>query len=192
MSRRVRKDYPAEHQNAIRTPEHTRVTRDGCERSRPISLHKSATCGTHCTEMRLNQFIRGFSAPLPLAGEVAAHGSAIARRSAAGGGNSIHSTKSFRGGTPTIADASRRRSSIYLRTATPDTEFRSRDAIRPRFAEESLAPWNQRARGMPDARCIRGLVCKKQKEDAHEHTGQRRRSDIPCAMALRLTSCSPR
>jgi hypothetical protein len=26
---------------------------------------------------------------------------------------------------------------------------------------------------------------------AHEHTGQRRHSDIPCAMALRLISCSP-
>ena len=45
---------------------------------------------------------------------------------------------------------------------------------------------------MPDARCTRGLVCKGQKESAHEHTGQRRRSDIPCAMALRLISCSPR
>ena len=30
------------------------------------------------------------------------------------------------------------------------------------------------------------------KENAHEHTGQRRRSDIPCAMALRLISRSPR
>ena len=30
------------------------------------------------------------------------------------------------------------------------------------------------------------------KEGAHEHTGERRHSDIPCAMALRLTSCSPR
>src|SRR5207237_666688 len=30
------------------------------------------------------------------------------------------------------------------------------------------------------------------KNGAHEHTGQRRQSDIPCAMALRLTSCSPR
>src|ERR1700754_5113264 len=29
-------------------------------------------------------------------------------------------------------------------------------------------------------------------EGAHEHTGQRRQSDIPCAMVLRLTSCSPR
>ena len=27
---------------------------------------------------------------------------------------------------------------------------------------------------------------------AHEHTGQRRTSDIPCAMALRLITCSPR
>src|SRR5438309_1752780 len=27
---------------------------------------------------------------------------------------------------------------------------------------------------------------------AHEHTGERKHSDIPCATALRLTSCSPR
>jgi hypothetical protein len=39
---------------------------------------------------------------------------------------------------------------------------------------------------MPDARCTRGPVCKMEKQSAHEHTGQRRRSDIPCAMALRL------
>ena len=45
---------------------------------------------------------------------------------------------------------------------------------------------------MPDARCTRGLVCKSAKESAHEHTGQRRQSDIPCAMALRLISRSPR
>jgi hypothetical protein len=31
---------------------------------------------------------------------------------------------------------------------------------------------------MPDARCIRGLACKLRKKNAHEHTGQRRRSDI--------------
>src|SRR6266404_1677746 len=30
------------------------------------------------------------------------------------------------------------------------------------------------------------------KRCAHEHTGQRRRSDIPCAMALRLIARSPR
>jgi hypothetical protein len=45
---------------------------------------------------------------------------------------------------------------------------------------------------MPDARCTRGPVCKGRKKIAHEHTGQRRQSDIPCAMALRLISRSPR
>src|SRR5713226_1663275 len=30
---------------------------------------------------------------------------------------------------------------------------------------------NQRARGMPDARCTRGLVCKIVQKNAHEHTG---------------------
>jgi hypothetical protein len=29
----------------------------------------------------------------------------------------------------------------------------------------------ERAQGRPGARCTRGLVCKKQKEHAHEHTG---------------------
>src|SRR6187549_141248 len=51
---------------------------------------------------------------------------------------------------------------------------------------------NQRAQGMPDARCTRGLMRSVHKECAHEHTGQRRTSDIPCAMALRLIACSPR
>ena len=52
-------------------------------------------------------------------------------------------------------------------------------------------PENKRAQGMPDARCTRDLMCNGIKECAHEHTGQRRTSDIPCAMALRLISCSP-
>src|ERR1700737_3339697 len=30
------------------------------------------------------------------------------------------------------------------------------------------------------------------RKNAHEHTGQRRQSDIPCAMALRLIARSPR
>jgi hypothetical protein len=45
---------------------------------------------------------------------------------------------------------------------------------------------------MPGARCTRGLVCKMHKENAHEHTGQRRHFGIPCAMALRLMPRSPR
>ena len=53
-------------------------------------------------------------------------------------------------------------------------------------------PSKGREQGMPDARCTRGLVCKLGRETAHERTGQRRTSDIPCAMALRLISRSPR
>ena len=45
---------------------------------------------------------------------------------------------------------------------------------------------------MPGARCTRGLVCKVAQKCAHEHTGERKHSDIPCAMALRLITCSPR
>src|SRR3982074_425609 len=45
---------------------------------------------------------------------------------------------------------------------------------------------------MPDARCTRGLMRNVHKECAHEHTGQRRTSDIPCAIALRVITCPPR
>src|SRR5712672_4515727 len=48
----------------------------------------------------------------------------------------------------------------------------------------------KRAQGMPDARCTRGLMRNVHRKCAHEHTGQRRQSDIPCAMALRLIACS--
>src|SRR5437899_13092333 len=39
---------------------------------------------------------------------------------------------------------------------------------------------DQRAQGMPDARCTRGLVCAVHKRTAHEHTGEAEASDIPC------------
>jgi hypothetical protein len=73
---------------------------------------------------------------------------------------------------------------------TPATRPRSRGRTCPRFAFR--CPPDRREQGMPDARCTRGLVCKSAKESAHERTGQRRTSDIPCAMALRLISRSPR
>jgi hypothetical protein len=57
---------------------------------------------------------------------------------------------------------------------------------------EFSLPSNQRARGMSDARCTRDLMRNCAKVCAHEHTGQRRTSDIPCAMALRLITRSPR
>jgi hypothetical protein len=51
----------------------------------------------------------------------------------------------------------------------------------------------QRAQGRPGARCTRGLACKV--HIAKTHTSiqvQRRASGLPCAMVLRLISCSPR
>ena len=47
----------------------------------------------------------------------------------------------------------------------------SRDALRPRFALETLPSKKQRAQGRPGARCTRGLVCKCAQRNAHEHTG---------------------
>ena len=67
---------------------------------------------------------------------------------------------------------------------------RSRGALRPRF--EILCP--PKSEGAGNAGCAlhpRSHVQFAQRS-AHEHTGQRRASDIPCAMALRLITCSPR
>ena len=51
---------------------------------------------------------------------------------------------------------------------------------------------NPRAQGRPGARCTRGLVCSCAHEDAHTSIQvQRKHSGLPCAVALRLTSCSP-
>ena len=75
---------------------------------------------------------------------------------------------------------------------TLDVRPPSRDALRPRFGDISRPLQIQRAQGMPDARCTRDLMRSVHKECAHEHTGQRRTSDIPCAMALRLITRSPR
>jgi hypothetical protein len=67
-------------------------------------------------------------------------------------------------------------------------------AVSRRDASEVLhEPLPRGSRGMPGARCTRGLVCKQcTKESAHEHTGSAEASGIPCAMALRLMARSPR
>jgi hypothetical protein len=73
-----------------------------------------------------------------------------------------------------------------------DTVSRSRGADRPRFAS-SFGPLRNRGRredrvlAAPAVSCA---ICAN--KYAHEHTGQREHSGLPCAMALRLTSCSPR
>ena len=74
----------------------------------------------------------------------------------------------------------------------PKTRLRVPAARCARVLLKPLALGNERAQGMPDARCTRGLVCNVHEKCAHEHTGQRRTSDIPCAMALRLITGSPR
>ena len=73
-----------------------------------------------------------------------------------------------------------------------NTFSHSRDALRPRFARNLLALQIRghrecRMRAAPAVSCANSA-----KKAAHEHTGQRRASDIPCAMALRLITRSPR
>jgi hypothetical protein len=46
--------------------------------------------------------------------------------------------------------------------------------------------------GMPGARCTRGLVCNRHKKMRTRAYRAAEASDIPCAMDLRLISCSPR
>ena len=73
----------------------------------------------------------------------------------------------------------------------PNTTSRSRGTKCPSFAG-TFPP--SKSEGAGNAGCAlhpRSRV-RWVEESAHEHTGQRRTSDIPCAMALRLTSCSPR
>jgi hypothetical protein len=73
-----------------------------------------------------------------------------------------------------------------------EIQFRDLAARNARALLEIPALKIERAQGMPDARCTRGLMRNMDRKCAHEHTGQRRQSDIPCAMALRLITSSPR
>jgi hypothetical protein len=73
-----------------------------------------------------------------------------------------------------------------------DTRSRSRDALRPRFAS-SFGPLRNRGRRedrVLAAPAVSRAICAN--KTAHEHTGQLEHSGLPCAMALRLTSCSSR
>jgi hypothetical protein len=71
-----------------------------------------------------------------------------------------------------------------------DARRHSRGGMRPRFAFRCPSKRGSREcrmRAAPAVSCAKG-----RKQNAHEHTGQRRTSDIPCAMALRLIPRSPR
>ena len=65
----------------------------------------------------------------------------------------------------------------------------SRGADRPSYVMS--CPSNQRAQGMPGARCTRGLI-RKWRRARMSIRAQRRHPDIPCVAALRLMPCSPR
>src|SRR2546430_4173666 len=69
---------------------------------------------------------------------------------------------------------------------------RSRGAGRPRFASLFALVENRGRREdrVLAAPAVSRAICAN--KTAHEHTGQREHSGLPCAMALRLTSCSSR
>jgi hypothetical protein len=74
----------------------------------------------------------------------------------------------------------------------PNTASRSRGSICPRLGIVFPYPPNRgrrecRVHAAPAVSCAIGV-----KKYAHEHTGSAEASDIPCAMVLRLISCSPR
>jgi hypothetical protein len=62
----------------------------------------------------------------------------------------------------------------------------------PEVCQLFALPSEQRAQGIPGARCTRGLACKGRRETHTSIQVQRRQSGIPCAMVLRLITRSPR
>ena len=79
------------------------------------------------------------------------------------------------------------------RTMTVECEAAFSRRIAPEVCILVCPLRNQRAQGRPGACCTRGPACDfALTKTAHEHTGQREHSGLPCAMALRLTSCSSR
>ena len=69
---------------------------------------------------------------------------------------------------------------------------RSRGALRPRFASRFALRRNggRREDRVLAAPAVPRAICAN--KTAHEHTGQLEHSGLPCAMALRLISCSSR
>src|ERR1700732_3581193 len=57
---------------------------------------------------------------------------------------------------------------------------------------EISLPSNQRAQGIPGARCTRGLVCKSAQKNAHEHTGSAEEIPHYLRNGFRRISRSPR
>src|SRR6266545_4822060 len=80
---------------------------------------------------------------------------------------------------------------LAMTVVHPDTTSLSRGTLRPRFAGH-FRPQN-RGRRECRMRAAPAVSCANARENAHTSIQvQRRQSDIPCAMALRLISRSPR
>src|SRR5438128_6806185 len=79
-----------------------------------------------------------------------------------------------------------------LHPSCADTTPPSRGALRPSFASSFalLEIGGRREDRVLAAPAVSRAICAN--KSAHEHTGQREHSGLPCAMALRLTSCSSR
>src|SRR5438094_264677 len=75
---------------------------------------------------------------------------------------------------------------------TVDMVSRSRGGIRPSFVQffTLLEKRGRREDRVLAAPAVSRAICAN--KNAHEHTGQREHSGLPCAVALRLTSCSSR
>ncbi|MEH2611482.1 hypothetical protein V1293_003771 [Bradyrhizobium sp. AZCC 1693] len=73
-----------------------------------------------------------------------------------------------------------------------DASLRSRGTMYPRFASSFALLLNRGRREdrVLAAPAVSRAICAN--KSAHEHTGQREHSGLPCAMALRFTSCSSR
>src|ERR1700736_4599506 len=74
----------------------------------------------------------------------------------------------------------------------PKRACASRGAFAPEVLLEISLPSNQRAQGIPGARCTRGLVCNSAQKNAHEHTGSAEAIRHSLRNGLRLISRSPR
>ena len=69
--------------------------------------------------------------------------------------------------------------------------FRDLAGRAPRGLHEHPALSNQRAQGIPGARCTRGLVCKTAQKNAHEHTGSAEAIRHSLRNGFTAYTCSP-
>src|SRR6185369_12015316 len=76
------------------------------------------------------------------------------------------------------------------RVSGHENSFSRRSA--PEVCQKTFAPWKPEGAGNAGCALHPRSHVQWVEECAHEHTGQRRTSDIPCAMALRLITGSPR